>query len=46
MDAFSILIVEDDPDINALLAKIVARAGHEPAQAYSGTEALLRLEHG
>ncbi len=46
MDACSILIVEDDPDINALLAKIVARAGHEPAQAYSGTEALLRLEHG
>ena len=46
MDASSILIVEDDPDINALLAKIMARAGHEPTRAYSGTEALLHLERG
>ena len=42
----TILIVEDDPDINALLAKIMARAGHEPTRAYSGTEALLHLERG
>lgn len=46
MDASSILIVEDDPDINALLAKIMARAGHEPTRAYSGTEALLHFERG
>lgn len=46
VDASSILIVEDDPDINALLAKIMARAGHEPTRAYSGTEALLHLERG
>ncbi len=45
-DASSILIVEDDPDINALLAKIMARAGREPTRAYSGAEALLHLERG
>lgn len=42
--ACSILVVEDDPDINALLAKIMAREGCAVAQAYSGTEALLLLE--
>lgn len=40
----TILIVEDDADINALLAKIVEREGFAFAQAYSGTEALMRME--
>lgn len=44
MSAQKILIVEDDPDINALLAKIVTKAGYEAEQAFSGTEAQLRLE--
>lgn len=42
--AQTILIVEDDADINALLAKIAAREGFATVQAYSGTEALLRME--
>ena len=44
MGAQTILIVEDDADINALLAKIAAREGFAAVQAYSGTEALLRME--
>ncbi len=44
MDACKVLVVEDDPDINALLAKIATRAGYEAVQAFSGTEALLRVE--
>lgn len=39
-----LLIVEDDADINALLATILAREGYEVTQAYSGSEAALRLE--
>jgi DNA-binding response OmpR family regulator len=38
------LVVEDDPDINALLKKIVARAGYSCVQAYSGTEARLLID--
>ena len=38
------LVVEDDMDINNLLAKILKKAGYEPVQAYSGSEAWLRLE--
>ncbi|MEG0791488.1 MAG: response regulator transcription factor [Gordonibacter sp.] len=45
MEARTILIVEDDPDINALLSKIMEREGYTAIQAFSGTEALLRLEH-
>lgn len=44
MDAGRILVVEDDPDINALLARIAAREGFEAVSAFSGTEALLRME--
>lgn len=40
----TILIVEDDPDINALLAKIAAREGFACVQAYSGTEAQLQAQ--
>lgn len=39
-----LLIVEDDADINALLATILTREGYEVTQAYSGSEAALRLE--
>lgn len=43
-DTSSILIVEDDPDINTILTKIVTKAGYLTEQAFSGTEAQLRLE--
>lgn len=36
-----ILIVEDDTDINQLLAKMMKQAGYQTIQAFSGTEALL-----
>lgn len=38
-----ILIVEDDADINRLLVKIMKQQGYETVQAFSGTEAELRL---
>ena len=41
--AHTILIVEDDPDINKLLAKILAEDGYQIKQAFSGTEALMLL---
>lgn len=41
-----ILIIEDDTDINNLLARIMGRQGHEAVQAFSGTEGKLRLEMG
>lgn len=39
-----ILIVEDDPDINGLLGRILKKGGYGVSQAYSGTEAKLLLE--
>lgn len=39
-----IMIVEDETDINRLLARILEDAGYETIQAFSGTEALLLLE--
>lgn len=39
-----ILIIEDDTDINNLLARIMGRQGYEAVQAFSGTEGKLRLE--
>lgn len=36
-----ILIIEDDNDINAMLAKLLSQNGYETVSAYSGTEALL-----
>lgn len=41
--AYKILIVEDDVDINGLLSKIMKKQGYETVQAFSGTEAELRL---
>lgn len=40
----TILIVEDDSDINHLLQKILKTAGYDVMQAYSGTEAKLWME--
>ena len=42
--ADKILIVEDEADINSLLARILKAEGYETLQAYSGTEALLLME--
>lgn len=39
-----ILIVEDETDINTLLARILQAEGCQTLQAFSGTEALLLLE--
>lgn len=41
-----ILIIEDDTDINNLLARIMRKQGYEAVQAFSGTEGKLRLEMG
>ncbi|MDR1185592.1 MAG: response regulator transcription factor [Coriobacteriales bacterium] len=41
----TVLIVEDDSDINTLLKMILGKAGYVAVQAYSGTEAKLRIEH-
>ena len=43
MEQDRILIAEDDGDINALLAKILTKEGYRVTQAYSGTEASLRV---
>lgn len=40
----SILIVEDDSDINALLKCMLENEGFSVIQAFSGTEAMMRLE--
>lgn len=40
----TILIVEDDADINNLLKRILENAGYDTIQAFSGTEALLCLD--
>lgn len=40
----SILLVEDDGDINNLLYKILSREGYNIRQAYSGSEAKMCLE--
>lgn len=42
-DEVKILIVEDDADISQILAKIMRLQGYVPTQAFSGSEANLRL---
>ena len=39
-----ILIIEDDADINDIIAEALTKAGYTCTQAYSGTEALLYLD--
>lgn len=46
MKPLSILIVEDDPDINNMLFELLTQNNYAPVQAFSGTEALLCLERG
>lgn len=41
---YTIMIVEDDADINNLLTKILRQADYQVTQVYSGSEAALRLE--
>ncbi|MCI8513416.1 MAG: response regulator transcription factor [Lachnospiraceae bacterium] len=43
MCKYKILVVEDDTDINNLLARILEKEGFEIHQAFSGTEAELRF---
>lgn len=42
---YTILVVEDDADINNLLAKMLRQVDYQVTQVYSGSEAALRLEH-
>lgn len=41
----TILIVDDDAEIGNMLTEVLRRAGYAVARAYSGTEAVLVLEH-
>ena len=41
-----VLVVEDDNDINALIASALKKSGYDCTQAFSGTEALLYLNKG
>ncbi|SFK09268.1 DNA-binding response regulator, OmpR family, contains REC and winged-helix (wHTH) domain [Halobacillus dabanensis] len=40
----SILVVEDDSDINRLLCNIIKKNGYTPKPAYSGTEATIYID--
>ncbi len=42
--AARILVVEDDADINEIISARLARHGHSCMQAFSGSEALMRLD--
>ena len=44
MDDCRILVVEDDPDINRLLCRVLEGAGYQCRPAFSGSEALLWAE--
>lgn len=41
---YKILVVDDDQHIGNLLEELLSQQGYQVARAYSGTEALLRLE--
>lgn len=41
---YTIMVVEDDADINQLLARILHGADYQVTQVFSGSEAVLRLE--
>lgn len=41
----NILVVDDDPTIGDLIQEVLEQAGYGVQRAYSGTEALLVLEH-
>ena len=41
MEIYHILVVEDDPDINKLLCRVLSGAGYDCRPAYSGSEAAL-----
>ncbi|MCI9413675.1 MAG: response regulator transcription factor [Clostridiales bacterium] len=43
MDNYEILVVEDDPDINGLLCRLLKKQGYSLTAAYSGSEARLLL---
>lgn len=42
-EPLNILIIEDDPSINEIVAAHLGRAGHRCVQAYSGSEGLLQF---
>lgn len=44
MQTTKILIAEDDADISSLIRRICERNGYQTVQAFSGTEAALRLD--
>lgn len=44
MDTAHILVVEDDPDINRLLCRILTDGGYDCRPAFSGSEAMLLAE--
>lgn len=41
---YTLMVVEDDADINNLLAKMLRQADYQVLQVYSGSEAVLRLQ--
>lgn len=46
MASTRVLIIEDDADINNIVATHLTRAGYTCTQAFSGTEAKLLLDSG
>ena len=44
METCHVLVVEDDPDINKLLCRILEGAGYDCRPAFSGSEAVLWAE--